>query len=281
MTNITWQLGEFKALMTLGGRSQKIAKTPYAGKEEMVAYGDHEQQVILVYPPYPGVQPRKTAIYFIHGGGWSMGNPSQYRFVGRFFAKLGYPTILAGYRLVPEFIFPTQIEDVASGLTTGLATLKKFGVSVSQIVMGGHSAGANLTSLLCYDRNYAKKERSMFKGIFPMSGSINLSACQNPGMQKLLRPYIGHLPSPDIADPFHHATPELPVSVLCIHGAKDPLCQVENSISFTAKLNKGSIQRAHCHIIPHLYHSDTLYLFMDSTPDTKVLLDWLNDIDKG
>jgi len=88
-----------------------------------------------------------------------MGDPLQYRFIGRFFAQLGYLTILGGYRLAPKHQFPAQLDDVCVGLKAGLAQLTSDGISVNQLVLGGHSAGAPLASLMTYNPSILQSER--------------------------------------------------------------------------------------------------------------------------
>ncbi len=218
-------------------------------------------------------------VFFTHGGGWNMGNPTQYRFVGRFFAQLGFPTILAGYRLTPDFQFPIQIDDTTASLHAGIQYFEQNNIYAKKIILGGHSAGAQLASLLAYDEKVAEKERTLFTGLFCMSGVLDFSFCQSSGIKKLLNDYIGNLPNPEIADPIFYANPELPISVLCLHGAKDPLVSVENSESFARNLNQGKVKRAMLNILPDKYHSDTMDIFFASSDETKILTEWIEVVD--
>ena len=67
--------------------------------------------------------------------------------------------------------------------------------------------------------------------------------------------------------------------MLCIHGADDPLVDPENSRSFARKVNQGSVQRARVHVLPETYHSDTLNVFLEESEGTRVLTDWLGEVD--
>jgi acetyl esterase/lipase len=209
-----------------------------------------------------------------------MGNPAVYRFIGRFFAQLGFPTILAGYRLTPDYQFPVQLEDTAASLRAGMNYLINHEIPVKRIILGGHSAGAQLASLLAYDQKIMAAERPLFSGLFSMSGPLDFSLCQSGKIRKLLDPYIGHLPDPEIANPIAYANPDIPISVLCLHGAQDPLVAAENSRSFTNKLNQGPVQRAICHIFPYRHHSDMISLFLEPSAGTEKLTDWLDEADK-
>lgn len=273
------QIGEFLALVSISRKSQKANTEPHAVSEAKVAFGGHPQQYVLVFPPLKTAPPRDSVVFFVHGGGWNFGNPTHYRYVGRFFAQLGFPTILAGYRLTPEYRFPAQLEDVSAGLRAGIDCLVESDVPIGRIILGGHSAGAQLAGLLAYDHEAVPRERSMFAGFFSMSGPLDFSSCRRGRIRKLLDAYVGQLPDPEIADPIHYASPDAPISVLCIHGADDPLVDPENSRSFAHKLNGGSVQRAQVHVFPETNHSDTLNVFLEESEKTKVLTDWLAKVD--
>ena len=274
-----WQIGEFMALASLGGKAQKVNRQKYSGAEFKISYGANPQQYIMLFPPIAPASARDSIVFFVHGGGWNMGSPTLYRFVGRFFAQLGYPTILAGYRLTPDYKFPAQLEDASTSLRTGIDYFVQHDIPVKRIILGGHSAGAQLASLLIFDEEVMKTERSLFLGLFCISGVLDFSFCQSSGIKKLLGNYIGNLANPEIADPIFFANPALPVSVLCLHGAKDPLVNVMNSKSFTQKLNQGEANRAQLTILPNNYHSDTLNLFLEMTDDAQVLTEWIRTIE--
>lgn len=280
-TKLKWQIGEFLALASLGGKSQKANKAGYAGSEAKVAFGDHPQQYVLVFPPLKSAPPRDSVVFFTYGGGWSMGNPELYRFVGRFFAERGYPTILAGYRLTPDYRFPSQMEDVSASLRAGLDYLEKANVPTKRVVLGGHSAGSQLASLLAYDHQTMQVQRPMFSGFFSMSGPLDFSLDRSGSIRKMLDAYVGHLPNPEIADPIQYASPDVPISALLLHGAHDPVVDPENSRSFAEKLNQGAVKRAQLYIVPDTYHSDILNLFLDESGKTKILTEWLAEVDKS
>jgi acetyl esterase/lipase len=274
-TKLIWQIGEFLALASLGGKAQNADNEAYAGSEVKLTFGEDSQQYALVFPPLETVPRRDSIVYFVHGGGWNMGNPALYRFIGRFFAGIGFPTILGGYRLAPGYHFPAQLEDVSMGLQVGMDYLMKNDAPVKRIILGGHSAGAQLVSLLAYDPKIMAAERPLFSGLVSMSGPLDFSLCQSGQIRSLLDAYIGGLSNREDADPTAYASPDIPISVLCLHGARDPLVDPENSRSFVNKINQGSIHRAELQILPNRYHSDMLNMFLEMSDETKILTDWL------
>ena len=94
-----------------------------------------------------GASGNGKAIYYLHGGAYISGLLSFYRnFANDFFeASGGCELILLDYKLAPEYTYPTQLNeavDVWNHLTQNL------GYDAEKIIIGGDSAGANLTLAL-------------------------------------------------------------------------------------------------------------------------------------
>jgi acetyl esterase/lipase len=232
-----------------------------------------------VFLPPDGTPQRSSVVFFAHGGGWNFGTPAYFLYVGRFLADLGYPAILAGYRLTPRHRFPAQLEDVASGLRAGVEYLAESGVQARRLIVGGHSAGAQLTALLAYDPQATPEYRAKITGFLSMSGPLDFSLCRSGRIRKLLDAYVGKLSDPEIADPIRYANPDAPVSVLCIHGSDDPLVDPENSRALANKVNSGPTRRAQVLEIPGAHHTDVLDVFLEESENANVLRDWLAEVD--
>lgn len=115
---------------------------------EAVAFGSDKDQYFLFYEPERPVSDK--VIVWVHGGGWNAGTPRFFDFVGQCAARAGYRFVSLGYRLSPKHKYPCQIEDVCRGYTAAMAHLRAKGVDTSRVVVSGPSAGAHLTSILCY-----------------------------------------------------------------------------------------------------------------------------------
>lgn len=82
------------------------------------------------------------ALLYIHGGGWVAGAPLNHRaLTWRLADKLAIPVYAVDYRLAPEHPFPAGLEDCVAAYR---ALLEK-GIAPSGILIGGDSAGGNLT----------------------------------------------------------------------------------------------------------------------------------------
>ena len=124
------------------------AKTEIA--PEYVSFGEDKDQYFLYYEPERPVSDK--VVVWIHGGGWNSGDPKTFDYVGQYMAKSGYRFVSLGYRLSPKYKYPCQIEDVCNGYNEALKYLKGKGTDTSRIIVTGPSAGAHLSSILCFCR---------------------------------------------------------------------------------------------------------------------------------
>ena len=134
-----------------------LFKTKKEFTPDKVSYGDHKDQYFLYYEPVQAVSDK--VIFWVHGGGWNAGNPQFFDYVGQTMARAGYRFVSVGYRLSPKNKYPTQIEDVCNCYNAAVLYLQRKGVDTSRIVVTGPSAGAHLSSIMCY----SKKVRERYK----------------------------------------------------------------------------------------------------------------------
>jgi epsilon-lactone hydrolase len=88
------------------------------------------------------------AILYLHGGGMVAGSSSTPRaLTWRLADRVGVPAYAVEYRLAPEHPFPAGLDDVVTAYRALLAR----GISGTRIVVGGDSAGGNLTLALALD----------------------------------------------------------------------------------------------------------------------------------
>ena len=118
-------------------------------------FGSDKEQYFLCYKPEK-VRSDKVIIW-VHGGGWNAGNPRFFDYVGQSVSKEGYLMISLGYRLSPKNKYPAQIEDVAKGFNAVIRYLREKNIDTSKVIVAGPSAGAHLTSILCYSKKLQEK----------------------------------------------------------------------------------------------------------------------------
>ncbi len=133
-----------------------------------VSYGEDKEQYFLFYEPAKRVSDK--VIVWVHGGGWNAGDPKTFDYVGQCMAKEGYRFISIGYRLSPKNKYPAQIDDVCLGFSSAKRYLKDNGIDGSRIILTGPSAGAHLSSILCYGKTVQERYGADVSGVIGYIG---------------------------------------------------------------------------------------------------------------
>ena len=96
----------------------------------------------------PGPNPRGVIAYY-HGGGWVLGGIDAFDAVGRHIAaRTGCAVALVGYRLAPEYRFPTAVEDSWAALQWIAGHLPEIAGERVPLIVAGDSAGGNLAAVV-------------------------------------------------------------------------------------------------------------------------------------
>ena len=132
-----------------------LFKTKKELTPEYVSYGEDKEQYFLYYEPAKPVSDK--VVVWVHGGGWNAGNPKFFDYVGQTMAREGYRFVSIGYRLSPKNKYPVQLEDVCSAYNAAMKYLKDKGIDISKTVLSGPSAGAHLSSIMCYCKDVQDK----------------------------------------------------------------------------------------------------------------------------
>lgn len=120
-------------------------------------------------------------IVFVHGGAWSRGDKSDYKFVGEAFSRYGYDVAILNYHLAPEFIFPSYVDDLVEALNFLEQKQEKFSISTDKIALMGHSAGAfNIASLIYNPSAYQLKLKQNIKAMIGIAGPYHFDYKGDP-----------------------------------------------------------------------------------------------------
>ncbi|KAM4650940.1 arylacetamide deacetylase-like 4 [Discoglossus pictus] len=126
--------------------------TPKLGEDPKLFIKDLQFDGIpvrLYQPKSPSAGGRKGFLFF-HGGGWMFGSIDTYDGLCRYISKETESVVVSvGYRLVPEHRYPAAYDDCLNATVHFLKTAQEYGVDPSSIVIGGDSAGGNLTAAVC------------------------------------------------------------------------------------------------------------------------------------
>ena len=107
---------------------------------------------------YPIAQTNAPVMVYVHGGGWTRGNPSNVRDKPAAFNQRGLVFVSVGYRFVPEVDMAEQVGDVAAAIAWVKNNIAQYGGDPNRIFLMGHSAGAHLVSLVATDSAYLESE---------------------------------------------------------------------------------------------------------------------------
>lgn len=133
----------------------------------------HERHVLDIYTPEKEVKNKLPVMFWIHGGGWQVGDKSDVALKPKVLAERGMIFVSTNYRLLPEVEMDDLIRDVARSLAWVHKNIADYGGDPNQIFVGGHSAGAQLAALICIDDRYLKEQGVTFdvlKGCVPVDG---------------------------------------------------------------------------------------------------------------
>jgi acetyl esterase/lipase len=124
-----------------------IANIAYTSGEN-----SHPRHRLDIYPP-EGVD-NFPCLMFVSGGGWSSGSKDWIAPVGTTLAAQGIGVITVDHRLAPEVTYSQQVEDLAHAFAWIKKNIVTYGGDPARLIIGGHSAGGHLISLLAMDRRY-------------------------------------------------------------------------------------------------------------------------------
>lgn len=133
----------------------------------------HERHVLDIYTPETSSAASLPVMFWIHGGGWQVGDKSDVALKPKVLTERGFVFVSTNYRLLPDVEMDVLIRDVAKSLGWVHRNIAEYGGDPQRIFVGGHSAGAQLAALICIDDRYLKEAGVSFdvlKGCVPVDG---------------------------------------------------------------------------------------------------------------
>ncbi|MCQ6279505.1 alpha/beta hydrolase [Bacillus sp. EB600] len=123
-------------------------------EDRLIPVDEDAEIKVRIYTP-EGQGPFPLFVYY-HGGGWVIGDIEIADASCRMLAnRTGRIVVSVDYRLAPEYKFPIPAEDSYAALQWVSENAESFNGNASDIVVGGDSAGGNLSavvSLMSRDR---------------------------------------------------------------------------------------------------------------------------------
>ena len=178
-------------------------------------------------------------VLFFYGGGWEEGDRAAYRFAGAALASLGMVTVIPDYRVYPEVRFPAFMQDAASAARWTIDRAGLFGGDRRHLFLMGHSAGAQIASLLALDPRYlAAKGLSpaQLAGVIGLSGPYDFLPLTSPVLCDIFGPEEERWQSQPINFVTHAAPP-----MLLATGTADRTVDPANTRRLAARLQENGV----------------------------------------
>lgn len=226
-------------LILLGGCSalqvvNSVSKIYTAEVKENIEFGTHPKLKYDLYLPDSANQEFDTTpvIVFFYGGSWNRGDKSEYEFVGRRLASMGYITAVPNYRLYPEVKYPDFLEDGAQSIVNLRTELAKAEYQqykpASQYILMGHSAGAYNAAMLALDPQWLTavgvNHQNTVKGLIGLAGAYNIYPIKDTDVQ----PVFNHPDYPPQSQPIDY-TKRSNAPTLLLAPETDTLVSIERN----------------------------------------------------
>jgi acetyl esterase/lipase len=209
-----------------GKQAAKKSNVPSVEADVPYADGGDQQKMDLYLPAGQGF----ATVVFTYGGGWHSGSRKSVSPIGKKLQSLGYGCALLSHRLSPKDKFPAQIEDVAAAFAWVKKNIGSRGGDPKQIVVMGHSSGAQLSLLLASDPKYLAKHKLSLgdiAAVIGLSSPIDLEPRKDRSGfgDALMRGHGADVFGRDVAvmkdaSPIQHLTKDLPQTLLIV-GERD------------------------------------------------------------
>ncbi|KAJ6619522.1 lipase/ esterase [Mycena sp. CBHHK59/15] len=141
-----------------------------------------------------GVSPSNgwPCFIFFHGGGWTFGNiNSENSFATNMCSHAKCVVISVDYRLAPEHVYPTAVEDAVESLGWVLKNGKsKLNIDTARIAVGGSSSGGNLAAILTLKAAEASPPIPLVFQLLIVPVTDNTATVDNLWAENALTPWL-------------------------------------------------------------------------------------------
>ena len=219
-------------------------------------YGDDPRQRFDLFAPVDAGWPLPVVVFF-YGGGWDSGSKSDYGWAAQALAAQGFLVALPDYRIVPDVVFPTFIEDAAAATARVADVAAQYGGDSARLGVSGHSAGAHLAMMIALDRRYmaAAGKPDIIRAAAGLSGPYDFIPFDVPASINA----FGQAPDPAQTQPVTFVRADGPALWLG-HGEPDVVVESVDSTILADRM-KAAGGRAEAKIYPGLNHADTIAVF--------------------
>jgi len=233
-----------------------------------------------VYLPLDGEAPYPT-LFMLHPGGFEDGSKEWMLPFASYFAAQGYASVVPNYRLMPEAIYPAQLQDSFCALAWTHANVERFGLDPARIVTFGYSAGANLAGMIgavddpipyLEDCSYTLFD-DWTQGVIVLAGRTNLADYPTAGLATYLGGTVDEVP-----ELWQEAAPvtfldDTDPPCMVTHGEVDGVVPFEVSEKYVAALTEAGIEHVFTpipgadHYFPMAFESEQTGVFLTAASE--------------
>lgn len=254
-------LAPFAALLAAGCSPTALlnALAPERGVllTDGIPYGERPRNRIDVHAPRgAGGAP---VVVFFYGGSWETGDRAMYRFLGAALAAAGVVCMIPDYRVWPAVGFPGFMQDGARAVAWARAHAAEHGGDPHRLFLMGHSAGAQIATLLALDAGFlpslgVRPGRDL-RGVIGLAGPYDFLPLRDPTLQAI----FGAERDWPASQPINHVTAGAPPMLLAT-GDADTVVLPRNSERLAARLRAAG-NAAETITYPGIGHSEIIGAF--------------------
>ena len=152
-----------------------------------LAYGPHPRQRLDLYRPKNAAGALPIVVFF-YGGGWEAGDKAGYRFAALALVEQGFVVAVPDYRVYPEVLFPSFLEDAAKAVAFIRDHAAAQGGDPKRLFLMGHSAGAYNAAMLALDAQFLAAEgvpTSAIAGMVGLAGPYDFLPLTSTTLQSI------------------------------------------------------------------------------------------------
>lgn len=206
---------------------------------------------------------RVPLLVFIHGGGWTGGQRSDYLVYLVAFAKKGYMTATVSYRLLADSCYPACAEDIRDAVEWLFTNSETYGYDPDRIALVGGSAGAHLALLTAYGwhKNGSFTDTALSKhrirAVVDIYGPVDLTteyARTHPLVTNFISKAYDKAPELYVeASPIHYIDKNDPPTLI-LQGSSDNLVPASQSVTLKKMCDEAGVP-SELYILPLWPHT--------------------------
>lgn len=248
-----------------------LADMPYKSGAALTEYERQRCQLDLYLPK--NAANFATLVWF-HGGGLVNGDKGGTKTdptpaIARSLAAAGIAVVVPNYRLSPQTVFPSYIQDAAAAVAWTHGQIPRHGGDAKLIFVGGHSAGGYLALMLGMDERFLSEaglKIADIAGFVPMSGQVltHYTVLRERGLGQFSV-------MADAAAPVHFARAKTP-PFLVLYGDRDMAARAEENIYFVALMKAAGNTRIAGQLMTNRTHGSIAHEMVNANDPTRLAI---------